>query len=164
MDYFKERRTDVYDNLRQSHAQICLNLIRHYIGKGQQEQIEHTEKRLLQYQPQWTMEDVKRMELPRPQSATQRLAGFVKGMMKRGKSRRFQSDTVTAHLTRPAKTTHPHAKRTLQEFPNRLFQHAVIAQQLLHKLAKSSITAMCGRYILYFPASHIRGVLLGEAL
>lgn len=43
MDYFKERRTDVYDNLRQSHAQICLNLIRHYIGKGQQEQIEHTE-------------------------------------------------------------------------------------------------------------------------
>lgn len=58
MDYFKERRTDVYDNLRQSHAQICLNLIRHYIGKGQQEQIEHTEKRLLQYQPQWTMEGI----------------------------------------------------------------------------------------------------------
>lgn len=86
MDYFKERRTDVYDNLRQSHAQICLNLIRHYTGKGQQEQIEHTEKRLLQYQPQWTMEDVKRMELPRPQSATQRLTGFVKGMMKRGRA------------------------------------------------------------------------------
>lgn len=86
MDYFKERRTDVYDNLRQSHAQICLNLIRHYTGKGQQEQIEHTEKRLLQYQPQWTMEDVKRMELPRPQSTTQRLAGFVKGMMKRGRA------------------------------------------------------------------------------
>ena len=86
MDYFKERRSDVYDNLRQSHAQICLNLIRHYTGKGQQEQIEHTEKRLLQYQPQWTMEDVKRMELPRPQSATQRLAGFVKGMMKRGRA------------------------------------------------------------------------------
>ena len=158
MDYFKERRTDVYDNLRQSHAQICLNLIRHYIGKGQQEQIEHTEKRLLQYQPQWTMEDVKRMELPRPQSATQRLAGFVN---ETGKSRRFQSDTVTAHLTRPAKTTHPHAKRTLQEFPNRLFQHAVIAQQLLHKLAKSSITAMCGRYILYFPL-HIFGRIAGR--
>lgn len=86
MDYFKERRTDVYDNLRQSHAQICLNLIRHYTGKGQQEQIEHTEKRLLQYQPQWTMEDVKRMELPRPQSATQRLTGFVKSMMKRGRA------------------------------------------------------------------------------
>lgn len=78
-----------------------------------------------------------------------------------GKSRRFQSDTVTAHLTRPAKTTHPHAKRTLQEFPNRLFQHAVIAQQLLHKLAKSSITAMCGRYILYFPL-HIFGRIAGR--
>ena len=48
--------------------------------------IEHEKKRLLQYQPQWTMEDVKRMELPRPQSATQRLTGFVKGMMKRGRA------------------------------------------------------------------------------
>ena len=80
---------------------------------------------------------------------------------KTGKSRRFQSDTVTAYLTRPAKTTHPYAKRTLQEFPNRLFQHAVIAQQLLHKLAKSSITAICSCYILYLPL-HIFGRIAGR--
>ncbi|MCD8184113.1 MAG: glycosyltransferase [Bacteroides sp.] len=86
MDYFKTKRTDVYDCLRQAHAQICLSLIRYYLRSGQTEQVEHTEKRLLNYQPQWNMEDVKRMELPRPLSASQKAAACVRRMLKGGRA------------------------------------------------------------------------------
>lgn len=85
MDYFKGKRTDVYDCLRQAHTQICLNLIRYYIGTGQKEQIENVEKRLLQYQPQWNMEDVKQMELLRPQTVSQKLTGLIKSILKWGR-------------------------------------------------------------------------------
>lgn len=86
MDCFKGKRTDVYDCLRQAHAQICLNLIHYYEGTGQLKQIENVERRLLQYQPQWNKEDVKRMELPRPQSISQKLTGLVKGILKWGRA------------------------------------------------------------------------------
>lgn len=57
LDYFKDRRTDVYNGLRQAHANICLNLIRYYISSGQPQRIEEAEQRLLKYQPQWTLND-----------------------------------------------------------------------------------------------------------
>ncbi len=72
MEYFKEKRTDVYDCLRQAHAQICLNLIRYYKHRNEMTQAVDTRHRLLNYQPQWTLEDVKQKEtLPVP-SARQR--------------------------------------------------------------------------------------------
>ncbi len=72
MEYFKEKRTDVYDCLRQAHAQICLNLIRYYVHRNEMTQAEDTRHRLLNYQPQWMLEDVKQREtLPAP-SARQR--------------------------------------------------------------------------------------------
>lgn len=66
MDYFKDKRPDVYDGLRQTYTHICLNLIRYYNGSGQTEQAEETERRLLKYQPKWTPDDVKRQETPPP--------------------------------------------------------------------------------------------------
>lgn len=50
MDYFKDKRTDVYDGLRQTYTDICLNLIRYYNASGQTGQAEETERRLLKYQ------------------------------------------------------------------------------------------------------------------
>lgn len=64
MDYFKEKRSDVYNHLRQTHAQICLNLIRYLQKTSQAEAIVKAEKRMLKYQPQWTLENVKAMEQP----------------------------------------------------------------------------------------------------
>lgn len=66
MDYFKDKRTDVYDGLRQTYTGICLNLIRYYNASGQTGQAEETERRLLKYQPQWTPDDVKRQATPPP--------------------------------------------------------------------------------------------------
>lgn len=66
MDYFKDKRTDVYDGLRQTYTDICLNLIRYYNASGQTGQAEETERRLLKYQPQWTPDDVKRQATPPP--------------------------------------------------------------------------------------------------
>lgn len=85
MDYFKEKRTDVYDCLRHAHAQICLNLIRFYIATGQLELQEKTERRLLRYQPQWKIEDVKQMELSRPLSASQKASATIRGILKWGR-------------------------------------------------------------------------------
>lgn len=86
MDYFKEKRPDVYDCLRQAHAQICLNLIRYFQNSEQAERIVEVEKRLLKYQPQWTSEDVKRMEQPRPQTIRQRMKDACRGMLKCGRA------------------------------------------------------------------------------
>ena len=66
MDYFKDKRTDVYDGLRQTYTGICLNLIRYYNASGQTGQAEETERRLLKYQQQWTPDDVKRQATPPP--------------------------------------------------------------------------------------------------
>lgn len=86
MDYFKDRRTDVYDCLRQAHAQICLNLIAYFRQKNDPELINRTEERLLKYQPQWTLEDVKRMEIARSQSASPSLKGRIKRILSWGRA------------------------------------------------------------------------------
>lgn len=86
MEYFKEKRPDVYDCLRQAHTQICLNLIRYYRKTAQTEWIEDVERRMLKYQPQWKLADVKRMEQPRPQSISQRMKIAVQSILKWGRA------------------------------------------------------------------------------
>lgn len=63
IEYFQEKRPDVSDCIRQAHTGICLNLIRHYRKAGQTAQVSETSQRLLKYQPQWTLDDVKRQEI-----------------------------------------------------------------------------------------------------
>lgn len=86
MEYFHEKRPDVYDCLRYAHAQICLNLIRHYRKAGKPEQIADVERRLLKYQPQWQPEDVRRMELPCPQSFPQKMKAAIRAVLKWGRA------------------------------------------------------------------------------
>ena len=58
LDYFQTTRPEVYELLRQSHTQICLNLLRHYRRHSSTPtpppDIQAAEERLLRYQPQWT--------------------------------------------------------------------------------------------------------------
>lgn len=95
LDYFKDKRTDVYDGLRQAHANICLNLIRHYIGSGQTERMEEAEKRLLKYQPQWTLDDVKRQETLPPQQAGKMMKARFKKILTWGR------ETVSRYIPLP---------------------------------------------------------------
>lgn len=56
--YFLNRRPDVYDALRQSHTEICLNLLRHYHNDttaDHTDDIRQAEQRLLTYRPEWTL-------------------------------------------------------------------------------------------------------------
>lgn len=85
MDYFKKKRIDVYNNLRQAHAQICLNLIRYYQKNNQTAAIAETELRLLKYQPQWALEDVKAMEQPSSQSIIEKVKCFFKRKLTQGR-------------------------------------------------------------------------------
>lgn len=85
IDYFKEKRTDVCDRLRLTHSNICLNLIRYYQKSNQTAAIAETELRLLKYQPQWTLEDVKAMEQPFSQSVSEKMRRFFKSKLTQGR-------------------------------------------------------------------------------
>ncbi len=58
MDYFKEKRTDVYEALRNAHSQICLSLMLHYSQIQDTIKKEATRKRLLDYNPHWSDDDI----------------------------------------------------------------------------------------------------------
>ena len=73
MTYFEPKRRDVYDALRYSHTQICLNLIRYYklIPKAE-ERVRESERRLLKYRPEWNEEELKRSEIQAPATFRQK--------------------------------------------------------------------------------------------
>ncbi len=79
MAYFKTKRNDVYDALRTSHSQICLNLIRYYQEIPRSEdKVKRTEERLLKYRPEWNDEELKRREIPSKPTMHQHMMAMAK--------------------------------------------------------------------------------------
>ena len=58
INHFTNQREDVCKLLRKAHSNICLNLIRHYQQTNQDQQVEKSKLRLLEYRPEWTLNDI----------------------------------------------------------------------------------------------------------
>ncbi len=61
MDYFKDKRTDVYDCLRTASTRICIALLDFYQKNGGKEQVENMERKILYFHPDWTSRNIKEL-------------------------------------------------------------------------------------------------------
>ena len=84
LDYFGNGRIDVYDALRQSHTEICLNLLRYYhtdTATSHTEDICQAEQRLLAYRPEWTLVHLHEAERQRAAQESKNLkSAFFNGL------------------------------------------------------------------------------------